>query len=62
MYSPKVLACNCVQEFQDSEYGPGRRFHNGMKDDRFRCTGCGNEKTGTVAPKFKKTEKAGKKK
>ena len=43
----KVLKCVCESEFQDKEYGPGKRLHNlGVKDTSgvpARCTVCGRE-------------------
>lgn len=48
----KILACTCVQTYQDTKYGVGRRMHNscGGKGSRnWCCTSCGNTKQ-TAAP------------
>ncbi len=35
----KVMDCICEHEFQDKEYGKGKRFFNkGVK--KYRCTVC----------------------
>ena len=41
-----ILPCSCRHEFQDKEYGPGKRLHNRMSKDgksskKARCTVCG---------------------
>jgi len=46
----KVLSCTCAHEFQNGQYGPGRRLHNACKlpggAPGWRCTVCGREKGG----------------
>lgn len=56
----KILHCSCDlgdgAKYQDKKYGNQKRVHNGCKDDKFRCTVCGNVKTASnePAPAFKK--------
>jgi len=44
MNTTKVVSCNCASEFQDKEYGKGRRLANlrqkGTKGE-YVCTVCG---------------------
>jgi len=56
-----ILKCNCVNAFQDKEYGPGMRVHNPCKlkstsgGRGWRCTVCSNEKPIAASePKEKK--------
>ena len=39
-----ILRCDCKHEFQDKQYGKGRRVHTTNEKGRFRCTVCGKEK------------------
>jgi hypothetical protein len=44
-----ILRCDCKHEFQDKEYGPGRRLHNLMghkegQSRKYRCAVCGKER------------------
>ena len=46
--STKTLACSCVSDFQDKQYGAGNRIMNrckkadpGSKTVTYRCTVCG---------------------
>jgi len=51
----KVINCSCVSQFQDKEYGLGKRYHNSMIKNRtllgFRCTVCGHKIDSTVEDK-----------
>jgi len=39
-----VLNCSCQHEFQDKEYGKGRRlFSLKIKGGKAKCTVCGKE-------------------
>lgn len=38
-----IMFCGCESEFQDNEYGKGKRVHNKTLKS-WRCTVCGNEK------------------
>jgi len=40
----KILSCDCECPQQDKIYGKGKRVHNKMKDDSWRCTCCQKEK------------------
>lgn len=53
----KIIPCNCVNEFQDREYGKGMRVFNtaGKNGDKLCCTVCGKEVSANApAPKVKK--------
>lgn len=41
----KIQKCTCKHEFQDQEYGKGKRAMNAMKkiEGGHRCTVCGKE-------------------
>lgn len=39
----KVMECVCQSEFQDRRYGKGKRLHNPMKDNKWKCTCCGRK-------------------
>ena len=58
----KLIKCNCESEYQDNTYGVGNRVHNlAIKNNKWRCVVCGNEKVESketkekiIAPKGKK--------
>lgn len=41
----KIIDCACKHEFQDRNYGPGKRVANSIKcepgQNYYRCTVCG---------------------
>lgn len=36
----KILPCRCEHAFQDERYGPGKRVHNPVEGEKWRCTVC----------------------
>ena len=47
MSKTSIKKCNCQHKAQDEMYGKGMRVHNSMRTDKqnkWRCTVCGNEK------------------
>lgn len=44
----KILKCDCKHDFQDKEYGKGKRLHNMMVKkgnmQHYRCIICGKER------------------
>lgn len=49
MTKTKIITCTCKSEYQDKEYGKGKRVANhassqGSKEWQWRCTVCGKEK------------------
>ena len=49
----KVIQCKCKNAFQDERYGLRMRIHNMRKLDgsmsaKWRCTVCGDEKSGAI--------------
>jgi hypothetical protein len=46
----KIASCTCRSDYQDQQYGRGRRVHNQTKQQSpeparsWRCTVCGKEK------------------
>ncbi len=46
-----VRFCTCVHEGQDKMFGKRNRLHNLTKKEDWRCTVCGNIKTGTHSGK-----------
>ena len=40
-----ILKCKCHHRYQDNKYGRGNRVFNAMlKENRYRCSVCGEEK------------------
>jgi len=35
-----VMKCGCTNAAQDKLYGAGKRVHNSMKNNEWRCTVC----------------------
>ena len=50
-----ILKCNCDHEFQDKEYGEGRRVHAKKMNGQWVCTVCSTIRgaTGPVDDKKK---------
>jgi len=45
-FGTKKMPCDCVNEFQDKQYGKGIRIHNLCKGgEQARCTGCAKTKS-----------------
>ena len=43
----KIMTCSCIHEYQDKQYGKGKRLFNSIKSlhqPMWRCTVCGKEK------------------
>jgi len=54
-----IIECTCIHEYQDATYGNKMRVHNKTaKENEWRCSICGSNKTKGSAT----TEKKGKKK
>jgi len=48
-----IKECDCRHQFQDEQYGKGKRAHNLMQDETSaRCTVCGNVKKVTLADRL----------
>ena len=41
-----IFICTCDHTGQDSMYGHSRRVHNEKKNGSFRCTVCGESRSG----------------
>ena len=49
---------NCKSEFQDEEYGKGKRVLNPcLKENEFRCSVCGEKQFISPTAKIKKEKK-----
>jgi hypothetical protein len=46
-----IKRCTCDNEGQDKLHGRGLRAHNETANGNWRCTVCGNEKSGSAADK-----------
>lgn len=61
MAKSEVLKCICDHKFQDEKYGRGMRIMNPTgksdKGDKYRCTVCGEERTGQRTPDKKDAKK-----
>jgi len=45
MAETTIKPCDCEHEFQDKQYGKGKRVHNtNAKNEKHTCTVCGKAK------------------